>query len=556
MRLATYNVRHGAPSGWFVRKRAMCRSVAALNADVVALQEVDRRVLRSWFADQAAILGRCGDAQAHFAAARSMVPWGRYGNALLVRGETQRIESFPLPGTGEPRVAQFARVVIGGTELTVVGTHLQNRRGSEPSTAPEQLVALLEELSGWPEPWCVMGDLNLRPDVVEPMLADAGLTPVDTGPTYPAFAPRLRIDWIATRGLGPGSAKVPELLTSDHRPVVATFDVNAAVSLTAESDQPIRGPNLPRQRTMTDSMTDSMTDPFTDHFDGPATEFSTSDYSGSPFESPFGEPEQPVFGFMNDLDDDVDDVDDMDEVDEMVTQATARMKDRLAVVTGSTGMLGAAIATELSARGARVCLIGRDMPALLDTERALGPDSRTAVLQCDLSVSEDVVAAVDFVERLDRPVDLLVHAAGLQTAARIADGPVEALDEHYLLNVRGPYLLSQRLLPLLRDGSAQCVFFAAAEAAGSRGGDAHHAITQAAGRALAAELRVEAAPRGVRVVTVVADDEPGRDRGVVDSAAFVSSLAASVVDALSSPDLDVTEVAVRGVARPVRAERR
>jgi NAD(P)-dependent dehydrogenase (short-subunit alcohol dehydrogenase family) len=241
--------------------------------------------------------------------------------------------------------------------------------------------------------------------------------------------------------------------------------------------------------------------------------------------------------------------------DDVAAPVANGMQDRLAVVTGATGLLGAAIATELAARGAEVCLIGRDMAALLETERGLGAAARTAVLQCDLAVSEDVVAAVDFVERLDRPVDLLVHAAGLQAPARIADGPVEALDEHYLLNVRGPYLLSQRLLPLLRDGSAQCVFFAAAEVAGSRAGDAHHAITQAAGRALAAELRVEAAPRGVRVVTVVADDEPGFDRGVVDAAAFVGSLATSVVDALSSSDLDVTEMAVRGVARPVRAER-
>lgn len=266
----------------------------------------------------------------------------------------------------------------------------------------------------------------------------------------------------------------------------------------------------------------------------------TTDPASSPVESPFGEPSRPVFGAGAGP----------------ATPSAPGLGDRLAVVTGATGLLGAAIATELSARGASVCLIGRDMAALLETERDLGPGARAALLQCDLAVGEDVASATDFVERLDRPVDLVVHAAGLQAAARIADGAVEELDEHYLLNVRGPYLLSQRLLPLLRDGAAQCVFFAGAEVPGTRAGDAHHAITQAALRALAAELRVEAAPRGVRVLTVVADDEPGVDRGVVDAAAFVASLASSLVDALSSPELDVTELMVRGVARPVRADRR
>ena len=264
------------------------------------------------------------------------------------------------------------------------------------------------------------------------------------------------------------------------------------------------------------------------------------DPAADPVEPPFGEPSQPVFGAPGHPTTD--------------GPVDGDMRGRLAVVTGATGLLGAALVAELSARGAMVCLVGRDLAGLEATVDALDADARTALLQCDLALGEDVVSAVDFVERLDRPVDLVVHAAGMSAPARIADSPVEGLDEHYLLNVRGPYLLTQRLLPLLRDGSSQCVFFAAADPPGRRPGDAHHVITQAAGRALAAELRLEAAPRGIRVVTVLADDEPGNDRGSVDAGRFVSSLAANVVDSLSSVDLDVTEVTVRGVARPMRSQ--
>lgn len=199
----------------------MAAAVASLRADVVALQEVDRRTVRTWFVDQPALAARRSGAVARFGAARGFGPGGQYGNALVVRGRILDHAVHELGGPGEPRVALLARVVVHDVELTVVSTHLQNRRGDAPSTAPAQLEELVEVLSGWPEPWALMGDLNLRADTVEPILRRGGLTPLRSSPTYPSDEPRIRIDWIATRGLGTATATVPDLRSSDHRPVVA-----------------------------------------------------------------------------------------------------------------------------------------------------------------------------------------------------------------------------------------------------------------------------------------------------------------------------------------------
>ena len=199
----------------------MAAAVASLHADVVALQEVDRRTVRTWFVDQAALAGRRSGTVALFGAARGFGPGGRYGNALLVRGRVLDQVVHPLGGPGEPRVALIARVVVRATELTVVSTHLQNRRGDAPSAAPAQLEELVDVLSTWPTPWALMGDLNLRADTVAPILERAGLRPLHSAPTYPSDAPRIRIDWIATRGLGEATTWVPALRSSDHRPVVA-----------------------------------------------------------------------------------------------------------------------------------------------------------------------------------------------------------------------------------------------------------------------------------------------------------------------------------------------
>ena len=125
-------------------------------------------------------------------------------------------------------------------------------------------------------------------------------------------------------------------------------------------------------------------------------------------------------------------------------EAQGALDGRLALVTGATGLLGAAMAAELAARGAIVCLLARDLAALGDLVDDLGAQVRSVVLRADLAAAEEIVSAVEFLERLDRRIDVVVHAAGLQAGSRIVDGSVESLDEHYLLNVRGPYLLTQQ----------------------------------------------------------------------------------------------------------------
>ena len=230
------------------------------------------------------------------------------------------------------------------------------------------------------------------------------------------------------------------------------------------------------------------------------------------------------------------------------------LEGKLAVVTGATGLLGAMVAAELTGRGARVCLMGRSVTELRETARRCGDAS--AMLRCDLASADDVADAADFVERIGTPVDVLVHAAGVRASATVSDGSLESLDEHYLLNLRGPYLLTQRLLPSLSAARGQVVFFASSSrpdlVADAHGGDAHHAISTAALVAFAKELRAEAAPAGVRVLTVDAELDLGPDE---DGDEVLAALATQVIESLGSPRLDVTGFSVRSTAQPSRTVR-
>ena len=213
MRLVTWNVRHGRPQRGFTSNRRLRGAISTLDADVVAVQEVDRRVIRSWFVDQPALIARAAHARASdYAPARRLAITGDDGVALSLRaGATFRTLHLPHRW-GQPRVA----LVAHATDLTVVTTHLQNHADE----ARYQLDWLLEELASLPRPCVLLGDLNLRPNDVEMPLRRAGFELASGGPTEPAHDPRQRIDHVAVAGLTIGAVTVGDAPVSDHRPLI------------------------------------------------------------------------------------------------------------------------------------------------------------------------------------------------------------------------------------------------------------------------------------------------------------------------------------------------
>jgi endonuclease/exonuclease/phosphatase family metal-dependent hydrolase len=192
--------------------------VRVLDADVVAVQEVERRVIRSWFADQPALIARAAGAQAHaYAPARRLAIVGSDGVALCARHPIVRHEVLDLPHqAGQPRVALLVELA----DVTIVTTHLQN----EEHEARRQLDWLLARMHSIDGPCILLGDLNLRPPDIEATVMAAGFALAGGGPTNPAHDPVQQIDHIAVRGLAVESAWVGHAPVSDHRPLLATVN--------------------------------------------------------------------------------------------------------------------------------------------------------------------------------------------------------------------------------------------------------------------------------------------------------------------------------------------
>ena len=254
MRLATFNILHGRSLvDGAVDLDRFARAVGALDADVLALQEVDRDQPRSHGADLTAVAAEAMDAPEHrFVATLAGTPdlWSAadgelqpntasYGIALLSRHPVLSWHALALPALtrkvpvvfpgqrvpsmvrDEPRAALAAVIEVpaddGGrpVAMTVVSTHLS----FIPGWNSRQLRHLVRDLRGVPRPVVLMGDLNLEGDRAARVSRWRPLTSTNT---FPLENPNRQLDHVLADGPIEATSLGRALDTglSDHRALV------------------------------------------------------------------------------------------------------------------------------------------------------------------------------------------------------------------------------------------------------------------------------------------------------------------------------------------------
>lgn len=195
--VASYNIQKSIGTDFRRRPARILGVLAELDADVVTLQEVDRRFgERASSLSAEAIEAETRYTPLNFGARPRSLGW--HGNTILVRKSVTVLSqrTLDLPAL-EPRGAVMADVRVDGLAIRVVGMHL----GLVGLWRKRQALAVLDHLEALEDslPTVMMGDFNewsvnggcLR------HFADEHHVGVP-GPSYPSVRPVLRLDRIVT----------------------------------------------------------------------------------------------------------------------------------------------------------------------------------------------------------------------------------------------------------------------------------------------------------------------------------------------------------------------
>jgi NAD(P)-dependent dehydrogenase (short-subunit alcohol dehydrogenase family) len=176
----------------------------------------------------------------------------------------------------------------------------------------------------------------------------------------------------------------------------------------------------------------------------------------------------------------------------------ARLQDKVAVISGGGGSIGAATARLFAAEGARVVVADLDEAGLKAVVDDLGPE-RAALAVTDVTDSDQVRAAVQVaVERFGGLDVAFANAGVFGVNAPIVDYPEDVFDHVMAVNVKGSFLVAKHALAVMRDGGS-LIFNSSVVGLLSDAGIAGYATSKHAIVGLMRTAAREVADRGIRV---------------------------------------------------------
>ena len=226
LRVLSWNIHHGEGLDNEYDLQRIAGVISSADPDVVCLQEVDRRTIRSGGIDQAVELAYLLDMEPFF---NRCIDYqgGEYGDAILTKLKVRDVQRLSLPGLREPRGLLGVVVAPGNDPVLVCSTHFDHGRDNPSRVEEARLVADFARKA--PLPVILAGDLNALPkSEVLDILDEVFSIPADPAPTFPAELPQRRIDYVMWSHF-PGwqlvdTRVISEPLASDHRPVLAVFE--------------------------------------------------------------------------------------------------------------------------------------------------------------------------------------------------------------------------------------------------------------------------------------------------------------------------------------------
>lgn len=235
LKVMSYNIHHANPPSKAKEGLIDVNAVAAVilkqKPDLVGIQETDKGTKRSGNIDEAALLGQKTGMHAQFFKAIDY-DGGDYGLTILSRYPIESFKKIDLPRVtkGEPRILAYITVNIAGKgKIIFADTHLDATHPD--SNRIVQMKRIISELGSKQGPVIIAGDFNSEANKETIHILDQNFRRTcvnDCAFTIPELRPNKTIDYIAIKNANWPVLEhtvIPETYASDHRPVVATFQL-------------------------------------------------------------------------------------------------------------------------------------------------------------------------------------------------------------------------------------------------------------------------------------------------------------------------------------------
>jgi endonuclease/exonuclease/phosphatase family metal-dependent hydrolase len=223
IKVVSFNICHGKGTDGAVSLSRAAQVLKTIGADIAALQEVDKRMARSFFQDQAHFLAEYTGLDFFFAPNLHFSGLSSFGNALLCKYPILKKGNIHLPGTKEQRGLQHCVLVIPGMgQICFFNTHL----GLSGEERAEQADSIAEAVAKAECPVLLAGDFNCPPTSPELRPLSDNLRYCSSQPlnTYPSIGPHNPIDQIYMSAEWEIlDLSVYSSYASDHCPLVCTL---------------------------------------------------------------------------------------------------------------------------------------------------------------------------------------------------------------------------------------------------------------------------------------------------------------------------------------------
>ncbi|KAH8366606.1 hypothetical protein KR084_006462, partial [Drosophila pseudotakahashii] len=176
------------------------------------------------------------------------------------------------------------------------------------------------------------------------------------------------------------------------------------------------------------------------------------------------------------------------------------LSNKVAIVTGASSGIGAAIAQVLAREGATLALVGRNVANLEATKKNLKAGTQAEIVVADVTKDADAIVK-QTLAKFGR-IDVLVNNAGILGKGGLIDLDIAEFDSVLNTNLRGVILLTKAVLPHLLKTKGAVVNVSSCAGIRPFAGALSYGVSKAALDHFTKIVALEMAPQGVRVNSV------------------------------------------------------